>query len=302
MKRSIFVTTLILLHLCGHAQEAYVSQVLKTQLESINKDITTAFLQGNVHQLTSFYDEQAVCMPEHDNTLYHKKDIQKYFKHWFALAKTNDYQRTIYEIQTHDDYVFEIGTFTHNFSLAGKEPYHYAGKYFNVWKLKGNDLSLMAEIWGSNVPFDDKVLPDIPNKPLKMDHILDVPKKLEAEVKGRNSIIAALVKARNGGEHADLFMSDAIYLTYYSPMFVGIENIKAYFLDHEKPDDGIIDPLLLYTSKIIDLDSLVLEYGFYHVGWKYGNDSGIVKGKSINLWKRDSKGTLMMYRQMVNHD
>ena len=66
----------------------------------------------------------------------------------------------------------------------------------------------------------------------------------------------------------------------------------------------IIESLMLSTGNITPMDDgkLQLEQGFYRVGWRAGSDSGTVAGKSLNLWKRDQDGTLMLYRQAVNHD
>ncbi len=86
-------------------------------------------------------------------------------------------------------------------------------------------------------------------------------------------------------------------------MLVGIEKVKAYFIEHEKPGDVQIASLQINTSKIIDMGNFVLEHGYYRIAGNSGNNaSWVVTGKSINLWKRDEKGTLLLYRQMVNHD
>ena len=128
--------------------------------------------------------------------------------------------------------------------------------------------------------------------------------RVAEEIRGRNAIIGKLVTERKGGEHADLFLPDAIYMTYYTPMLVGIDNIRRYFIEHERPGEVAIDSLALSTGNIYPMDGgdLQLEQGFYVVDWRAGGDSGTVRGKSLNLWKRNQDGTLMLYRQAVNHD
>ena len=45
-----------------------------------------------------------------------------------------------------------------------------------------------------------------------------------------------------------------------------------------------------------------LEEGRYRVAWRAGGDSGVVEGKSLNLWKRGEDGEWRLFRQAVNHD
>ena len=87
-------------------------------------------------------------------------------------------------------------------------------------------------------------------------------------------------------------------------MFIGMETIKPYFTEHERPDNVSIDSLSLKASKMIDLGNVVIEYGYYtvDVSWNNNKERVFISGKSTNIWKRDKTGKLMIYRQMVNHD
>jgi hypothetical protein len=175
----------------------------------------------------------------------------------------------------------------------------------NVWKIgKDGKLTLLSEIWGANKAIDGSNFSFIKTN----NNAIPKPKAsqtIENEVNKRNARIAELVTKREGEKHAvELFAKDAIYLTYDTPMMVGMENIKPYFVEHEKPNGVSIDSLSIKASKIIPLNNFVIEYGYYYVDVSWDNKKGraIVTGKSTNLWKRDENGILMLYRQMVNHD
>jgi hypothetical protein len=123
------------------------------------------------------------------------------------------------------------------------------------------------------------------------------------EIGGRNAPIGRLVSERKGDGHANLFLPDAIYMTYYTPMLAGIGNIRPYFVEHEQPGGVTIQSLELNAANIYPMadGKMLLEQGFYKVAWRAGGDGGTVTGKSLNLWKRDTAGTPMLYREAVNH-
>jgi hypothetical protein len=87
-------------------------------------------------------------------------------------------------------------------------------------------------------------------------------------------------------------------------MQIGLEAIRGYFVEHERPGPVSIEALDLRSGRIHPLDGgrLQLEEGFYRKAWRAGGDSGTVAGKSLNLWKRGGDGNWMLYRQAVNHD
>jgi len=263
-----------------------------------------AFVAGNTVLMKELYWHWAVIMPEHSVTRYYPESIIDYYKQWFSLAKMNSCSKSILEVIDYDGYALETGTFTQNYTLKGGKPYSYTGKYMVLWRISSKLFDspwIAAEIWGANAPFDETVLPKIKDTDLTIQRML-TGTELEKELKGRNNIIAKLVKERKGVEHAALFLPDAVYMTYYTPLLTGSDKINAYFKEHEKPGDVTINTLLLDASLVIETKDGAIEFGFYSVGFTFGNYTGMVNGKSINVWKRNKDGVLMLYRQMVNHD
>lgn len=287
------------------AQSLTSKDLLWKQIEAKNATISKAFCSGDVMGIIAEYMQDASIMPEHSTTRKGKNDIKQYYTDWLAGAKMLHYTKTILEIHDLDGWALEIGTFSQDFKIHNGKGFNYAGKYMVLWRVQQKlDTSpfIAAEIWGANDYIDDDHFPiinDIP-KPAK-ETITD--KTLEKEIIGRNQVIAQLVTERKGAEHAKLFMPDAIYMTYYTPMLIGMDKIKAYFIEHEKPGTLKIDTLELTTDALYATAAgPIVEFGSYKVDWTDGDAKGTVMGKSINVWKRDATGTLMLYRQMVNHD
>lgn len=279
---------------------------LKEKLKAVNNQIADSFLQKNSNIIIEYYDDAApVCMPEYHKALYTKQEIKSYYEQWLNGFKIKEYNREIYEIQLYANFAIEIGLFKINSTNATGKDLAYDGKYLNVWRIEKNGkLTLMSEIWGANKAIDGSNFSFIKTK-LTDTPKLKTDKKVENEINKRNTRITELVTKREGEKHAtEFFTKDAIYLTYDTPMLIGMENIKPYFVEHEKPNGVSIDSLSIRASKMIPLNNLVIEYGYYYVDVSWDNKKGkaIVTGKSVNIWKRNENGILMLYRQMVNHD
>ncbi|PBJ16023.1 DUF4440 domain-containing protein [Flavobacterium sp. ACN6] len=290
---------------CGvFAQENKINATIQKQIELYNSSFATALIGGNADALAKAYTDQTIFMPEHSRQRTGNKSISDFYKQWLKQAKVTSYQRTILELQDFGDYVLEIGNFTENLERENLKPYTYEGKYMVLWKKvsENKPMTIAAEIWGSDTYFDDRFIPEIEDSAVPVTREFVSSDKLTLEVIERNASIKQLVKNRLGGEHAKMFMPDAMYLTYYTPILSGEKDITAYFTEHEKPGTVSIDQISIKTSGVIVTKKAIVEFGYYSVDWSDGDKSGNVKGKSINVWKRNSNGQLMLYRQMVNHD
>jgi len=304
-KRYLSMVVFLLVFINSWAQ-LKSSDELKEKLKKVNSQIADSFLRKDFSAITNLYDDnEPACMPEYHKALYTKEDIKSYYQQWLSKFTINSYKRDIYEIQQIGNYAVEIGTFNIHSTNQNGAVLVYDGKYLNVWKVEKNGkLILESEIWGANKAIDGSNFASIKTKESEMPKP-KINKTLETEVGKRNERIAELVSKREGEKHAvEFFTKDAIYLTYDAPMFVGIENIKPYFEEHEKPNGVSIDSISIKAGKMIPINNFVIEYGYYYVDVSWDNKKGraIVTGKSTNVWKRDENGVLMLFRQMVNHN
>ncbi|MCM0666855.1 YybH family protein [Flavobacterium tyrosinilyticum] len=289
----------------GFAQENSTNSSIKMQIEDYNASFAIAFTKGNQDDLVKAYTDQTIFMPEHSRQRVGRKMIRDFYKQWLKQAKITSYQKTILELQDFGNYVLEIGTFNEDLNLNEQKAFSYIGKYAVLWKKSSKRTvppTIAAEIWGSSSYFDDKNIPDINDIEIPKTKKYIPTDKLTVEVKERNKTIKELVQNRQGAEHAKIFMPDAMYLTYYTPILSGEKEITDYFTEHEKPGTLRIEQISIETSNIIYAQKAIVEFGFYNVDWRDGENSGNVKGKSINVWKKDSNGELMLFRQIVNHD
>lgn len=277
---------------------------LRERLAARHAAIAQAFVAGDAAAVARHYADDAMLMPEHSTARLGTEAIADYYRQWFAAADTLALRRTPHEALDFGDRAVETGTFAHTFARAGAAPYEYIGKYLVLWDLRGAEPRIVSELWGADAPFDRAALPAIPPAPPVAGRDYGNDAQVAAQLRARNALIAKLVTQRRGGDHAELFLPDAIYLTYYTPMRIGMEQIRPYFEEHERPGELTIEALNLDAARIHPLadGELQLEQGFYQVTWQAGGDRGTVEGKSLNLWKRAADGQWMLYRQAVNHD
>jgi len=307
-KRYLLIAIFLLFFTKSFSQEKTIknAEFYIEKLNAINNELADAFVNKNIDVVMKYYDnKEPTCMPEFHKALYTKKGIQYYYQQWFDKAKINTYKRTVFEVQLVKNYLIEIGTFTNNFTKPDGSSLNYEGKYMNVWKIEKNgNLTLVSEIWGADTAVDKSNFSFIEQQASIMPSV-KISKDVSDEIRKRNELIAKLVKKHEGEKHAtELFTKDAIYMTYDTPMLIGMDNIKPYFTEHEKPNDLSIDFVQIKASTMINLLNFVVEYGYYYVdvSWDNKKTKATVTGKSTNLWKKDEKGVWMLYRQMVNHD
>lgn len=302
--KTFFLLTLLLLIKTSIRGQSKAKNDFKSKIETINSQMSKEYIDKNAEAIVSYYNVDGTCMPEYHKTLYKKSDILKYFQQWFAATKSNIYNRTIYDVETIKDYIIEIGTFRNAFIKTDNDSFVYKGKYIRFWKIEKNKtLTILSDIWGADDYLDRSKFPSIENTESDIIPKYAVNAKVREEVKNRNKIITELVIKRKGEQHSTFFSQDAIYMPYYKPMLIGFDSVKSYFIEHEKFGDVNIDSLQINASKIIDIGNFIMEQGYYGVRWRSNdNNTGVVTGKSINIWKRNHKGILMLYRQMVNHD
>jgi len=293
------IPLLILLSAPARSQE----DLLTTKLRAVNNDRDRAIRSKDPARIASFYTAGSVCMPEFHPAIEGVASIQEYFSNWTKDIRSNTYTSHTTDLVKTKTAIIETGTFTDTIVKISGDTFLYPCKYMRHWLIDPTgELRIGSEIWGATEYIDRSLFP-YTGQPGAMP----VPRQenvyTNLHILKRNSLITRLVKERKGTEHARLFTNDALYMPYYMPVMSGIDQVTAYFTDHEKPGDVTIDSLTITSGRMFSLDNMILEHGFYRVRW-IGNDKsqGVVTGKSLNLWKRNEQGEWMLHRQMVNHN
>lgn len=272
--------------------------------QEVNQEMIKAITSKDISLLMDLYAPDAVSMPEYHSALYGKKNIQRYYEARFKASTVTDYTRTTHDSKPLGDYVVETGTYSYTYTLTGKAPLAYTGKYLIVWRAnKEKELKIISEIWGSDTYLERASLafPESNTSAYPPSPDLKIKTDTEKQITERNTFVSDGVKARDGVKISTVYEEDAMYLPYYSPMLIGKDQITEYYLKHEDPA-VTIDSVQIKASRILVSGNYAFVDGYYGVKWRAGENSGIVTGKSINIWRRNKQGVYMLYRQMTNHD
>lgn len=306
MKNAVTYTLIFyLLTTCAQlfGQTIIDSRQIEKRIDTINKQMAGLMEHKRTNELMHYYKEDAVCMPEFYVQMFRKEDIRQFYQQFFSVSTIRNYRKSIYEVIPENNYVIETGTFVSDIVKDEKASIAYKGKYLSIWQLDDqNNLKIVAQIWGAGNWIDRTTLTNLPpqNKTLWMPPIAN--DALTKEVMAKNQMLRQAVFTGDAKAQTEFYSSDAIYMPYYDSMFIGKQNIDHYFNSHYSPD-WFFDSLSINTSKVIKLNNLIVEYGYYFVQWRNNkNEKGTVTGKSINIWRRNEEGELLMFRQIVNHD
>ena len=282
----------------SHAESCCVQQLNKA-----NQQITEAYLNHDMAGLLRLYAGNSVSMPEYHVTLFGKEAIAEYQQRWMDSVQVTSYSRSTKDTTHTGHYLIETGVFSIGFVLRTK-PVSYEGKYLTVWQVKpGGALKLLWEIAGSSKYLDRADLPLSSSQDLETARI-PKPKanRTSATIQALNEKIAALVVERKGSEFGRYYSDDAMYGPYDMPMLSGKRAIDAYYREHEDPN-SLLRAVRISASSVIPDGEYVLVNALYQVDW--GGETGAhgtVTGKNITVWKRQTNGQLLMFRQMAVHD
>lgn len=291
------IPLLILLSMPASSQE----DSLTLKLNSINQHRDQAIRSKDPAQIASFYSPGAVCMPEFHTAIEGLASIQAYFSSWTKNIRSATYTSYTKDLVRTKNAMIETGNFIDTIVKISGDTLIYPGKYMRHWATTASgEWKIVSEIWGAVQYVDRSLFPYTGESRPIQGHGSQY---TNLYIVKRNALITKLVKERKGIEHAKLFTNDAIYMPYYMPMMTGIDQVTGYFTEHEKPGDVTIDSLNIVSGKMFAIDDMILEQGFYGVRWIANDKStGVVTGKSLNLWKKNEQGEWMLHRQMVNHN
>ncbi len=275
----------------------------RIELETINSRIEQLYLTEDVNNLTSLYANQFTFFPEYKPAIFEIKALSKFFKDWFTAGDVKIYKKKISAVEVYSDYLLELGTFSFHYSSIKNPQGEYKGKYMVLWK-SGNDgkLRIISETFGADTYIEPEVVPyaDVQVEETNFTAIDNVNKKLIAEIEEFDAVVLKAVANGDGVARADGFTKDAILLSNFDSIRVGMENIRPKMLKTYTPNMSYI--VKHYYNRIYDLGDYVFVVGQYKGGWGDSTKGGRFEGNMSNLLKRTKNGKLLMHRQSGNRD
>lgn len=275
----------------------------RIELESINSRIEQLYLAEDVNALTSLYASQFTFFPEYKPAIFEITTLCKFFKGWFAAGDVKIYKKKICAVELYSDHLLELGTFIFHYSSIKNPQGEYKGNYMVLWKSDNyGKLNIISETFGADTYIEPEVVPyaDVRVEGTNFTAINNVNKKLIAEVEEFDAVVLKAVANSDGNARADGFTKDAILLSNFDSIRVGMENIRPKMLKTYTPNMSYI--VKHYYNRIYDLGDYVFVVGQYKGGWGDSTNGGKFEGNMSNLLKRTKNGKLLMHRQAGNRD
>jgi ketosteroid isomerase-like protein len=275
----------------------------RIELEAINSRIEQFYLTEDVKALTSLYARQFTFFPEYKPAIFEIKVLNKFFKDWFTTGNVKKYKKKISTVEAYSDYLLELGTFSFHYTSIKIPQGEYNGKYMTLWK-SGDDgkLSITSETFGADTYIEPEVVPyaDVHVEKTNFTAIDNVNKKLIAKVEEFDAVVLKAVANGDGNARANGFTNDAILLSNFDSILVGMEHIRPKMLKTYTPNMSYI--VKHYYNRIYDLGDYVFVAGQYKGGWGDSTKGGRFEGNMSNLLRRTKNGKLLMHRQAGNRD
>lgn len=275
----------------------------RIELEAINSGIEQLYLTEDVDALTSLYASQFTFFPEYKPAIFEIKTLSKFFKDWFTAGVVKTYKKKIFAVEVYSDHLLEFGTFSFQYSSNKNPQGEYKGNYMVLWRNDNNGkLRITSETFGADTYIEPEVVPypDVQVEETNFTAIDNVNKKLIAEVKEFDAVVLKAVANGDGNARAEGFTDDAILLSSFDSIHVGMENIRPKMLKTYTPNASFI--VKHYYNRISDLGDYVFVVGQYKGGWGDSTKGGRFEGNMSNLLKRAKNGKLFMHRQAGNRD
>jgi ketosteroid isomerase-like protein len=275
----------------------------RIELEAINSKIEQLYLAEDVNTLSSLYARQFTFFPEYKPAIFEIKALEKFFKDWFTAGDVKIYKKNIFAVELYSDHLLEVGTFSFHYSSIENPQGEYKGNYMVLWKSdNGGKLSIISETFGADTYIEPEVVPyaDVQVEETNFAATDNVNKKLIAEIEEFDAVVLKAVANSDGNARADGFTKDAILLSNFDSIRVGMENIRPKMLKTYTPNMSYI--VKHYYNRIYDLGDYVFVVGQYKGGWGDSIKGGRFEGNMSNLLKRTKDGKLLMHRQAGNRD
>lgn len=132
---------------------------VKEKIESINKILEKATLNGDYDTMLKYYADDIIVCPDLNPPVKGKAALEEaYDKEKRYDVKYHSFSGTIDSIWECGDKIYERGTFGMSYSSKKhKKPEAYYGSYFSIWQKEGGDsLKIKYAIWNLDFnPWDN---------------------------------------------------------------------------------------------------------------------------------------------------
>jgi ketosteroid isomerase-like protein len=276
-------------------------------IDEISKRSSSRFeseKNNDLKQFLALFSKDAISLPEYQPTLKGIDEISRFYDTLFARQNVKKSEHTVEEMIDMGKTVVEIGTFHKEYTGKGSDSViSLKGKYWHIWEeaengmpvLKGETTGLFHHAanpksliitQGNLTPVETAVI-----------YSSDIP----FELKAYNALMEKLVRKWDGSIRAEFFTKDARIMPFAEPTVNGLDSIRPYLVRYSNPGFNI-DSIAVWADAWKYSGDWIIEYTRFKVKGHSGDYTGGAEGKGIRIWKRQTDGSLRIYRETVTHN
>ena len=132
---------------------AEVNAELKEKIQSINRKMAKAMIEGKATESVALYAEDAVSLPNYGPMLKGKEAIKKHHEQMEAAGmKFHSFDLNTVMLKKVDDIIHEVGTYTLSLTPPGlTQKIEDKGKYLTIWKQQADgSLQIVMDMWNTD--------------------------------------------------------------------------------------------------------------------------------------------------------
>ena len=147
------ISALLSTLLCVSALAAEESTDLKEKIQTLNRKMATAMIEGKAIESLALYAEDAISMPNYSPMLRGKAAIRKHHEEMDAAGfKFHTFDLTTLIVKEAGEVIHEIGTYSLSLTPPGlDQKVHDKGKYITIWKKQPDgSLQIVLDMWNTD--------------------------------------------------------------------------------------------------------------------------------------------------------
>jgi len=293
---------------CAASQrgDSPVSREHRAALDAYRTAMVRAYLDAKPDDIVRHLSENVRLLPAYQKTVLGKADAATYYQAFPKRFAISAYDRQPIEVADIGQRVIEIGRFTMTVAVRGSAETHaLAGKYMDLWeKSATGKLELHTAAWNHDeFPkiADQLRFAEVPSVHMALQARVPVAAGISLELAAIQKLQESTIVQHDGKTWALFYADDAILLANHGGVVSGRKALDEYTVEHANAFP-VFEKLDLRTHRIDDLREYVIEYASGVANWRAGESSGVSLGKNILVWRRESGGTLKIWRSISMYD
>jgi len=275
-------------------------------LNRFRSDYIKSTLDNKPDAMQMYYDKNIRLMTEFQRTVMGSANVILYHKALSSRFTIMEYDRKQTEILNLGAMITEQGLFTMKMAAkkTGKE-YNVTGKYLNIWeKTRDGKMLLITEGWNYNQSLDlqDQLrFDEVPVVDVALQPHLPINNNIRFELAALNRLMEITITQHDAKIWSLIYSDSSILLAQRHDPYIGKKAIDAYLEMHVK-ELPVFEKLDIRNDRIDDLGAYVIEYASHIANWRGGEYSGVGLGKDLRIWRRESDGSLKIFRHIGMYD